>query len=462
MANRRHEITSGFDDRDEPTRFASAIVLLLVLCPILGVIAYGAVDRWAVGSFALFAAVVAALWAGDAFSSKRLRLSGSPLQLPLIGLIAIGLVQLFPLGGPAAPDGLFVVEPVRSLSLDPYSTRFFVIWLVIYLTFFSATLTFLGKERQLKRISTVLIVFGAAMAFFAILQRLADTEGIFGLRETPQAIPFGTYVNQHHFAALMAMISGLALGLLFGKGVGRDKKLLLWIAIFLMGLAILFTSSRGGFLCYVGVVVFCLAAVRFSGRDRESKPALRQANGTKRLSLVMGAATILLLFAGLAAFLGAGEGLLRGIGAAEPDADVTSGRSHFWRTGVQIFLDNPIIGTGFDSFGVAYTRYDTRSGFFRVEQAHNDYLQVLTDSGLLGFACIAGFIFLLFRLGLRRLAESKAGFERAILTGAFAGCFGILIHSFFDFPLRTPANGFVFLLLAAIAVTTLKKETSVA
>src|SRR5262249_34437837 len=93
-------------------------------------------------------------------------------------------------------------------------------------------------------------------------------------------------------------------------------------------------------------------------------------------------------------------------------------------------------------------------------QAHNDYLQILSDAGILGFICVVAFIFLLFRQGFAVIRDSTDGFRRGAAIGALAGCLGILIHSFFDFPLRTPANGFVFLLLVVIAVATVEQPSA--
>jgi O-antigen ligase len=132
----------------------------------------------------------------------------------------------------------------------------------------------------------------------------------------------------------------------------------------------------------------------------------------------------------------------------------------FWQTALRIFLNHPIIGVGLDAFGAAYSIYDTSSGAFRIEQAHNDYLQILADAGILGFASVAGFIFLLIKDGTTRIRESSAGFRRGAAIGALAGCVGILAHSFFDFPLRTPANAFIFLMLAAIATVSIPEEKS--
>ena len=87
---------------------------------------------------------------------------------------------------------------------------------------------------------------------------------------------------------------------------------------------------------------------------------------------------------------------------------------------------------------------------YRLEQAHNDYLQTLSDGGIVGAILGLGFLFILFRQGFfRRETEDK--FRRGVVTGALAGCFAVLVHSFFDFTLHTTANALLFLVLAALA-----------
>ena len=105
---------------------------------------------------------------------------------------------------------------------------------------------------------------------------------------------------------------------------------------------------------------------------------------------------------------------------------------------------------GNPAFGVVYTGYDSRNGLYRLEQAHNDYLQVLSDGGIVGALLALFFIINLFRLGFIR-RESRDEFRRGVATGAMAGCFAVLVHSFFDFTLHTPANALLFLVLSALA-----------
>src|SRR5690606_31784555 len=100
----------------------------------------------------------------------------------------------------------------------------------------------------------------------------------------------------------------------------------------------------------------------------------------------------------------------------------------------------------------AFPKYDTWPGRFRLEQAHNDYLQMLTDGGIIGLALVGIFIFLFARISLKNISNSTDAVHRSFVIGAFAGCLGIMIHSFFDFPLRTNSNIFFFALLAVIAI----------
>jgi len=130
--------------------------------------------------------------------------------------------------------------------------------------------------------------------------------------------------------------------------------------------------------------------------------------------------------------------------------DPTTGRAHFWSVTLDIIKAHPYVGTGLGAFGVIYTRYDSRNGLFRLEQAHNDYLQVLSDAGIIGAVLAFSFVALLFWKAISR-ARSKDDFRRGVALAALSGCFAVLVHSFFDFTLHTTSNALLFLVMAALA-----------
>lgn len=444
---------NGKHPDEKPSRLSRVVFFLLCAQPIFAALAFGAVDVWALGAASLLAGLTAICWLADAFLKREFSFSRSALQIPIAALIVVGAIQLLPLRRSDFTSDLLSIPATASLTLAPYMTRLAIIQLIVYFVFFAAALAFVNNHSRLQKIVSATIVFSSLMAFFGLLQRLANLEAIYGLRPPGQAYPFASFVNQHHFAAYMEMTMGLTLGLLFGKATKKNKRAFLLIAVCIMGIALVFTSSRGGMISLLAVVAFVVAAnLRQKPMSGETDlPEADNKSPRRKIALVGGGLALILVLFGAVLLLGGDESLMRGIGLHNPE-DIANGRTHFWSAAWRIFLDYPILGAGLDAFGVAYTRYDSWNGVLRVEQAHNDYLQILADAGVAGFACVAAFIYLLFKKGARAIRGSADSFRRGAATGALAGCFGVLIHSFFDFPLRTPSNALYFLTLATVAI----------
>ncbi|HXG84046.1 MAG TPA: O-antigen ligase family protein, partial [Pyrinomonadaceae bacterium] len=376
---------------DNPSRLSGIIFAALLVVALLAVIIFGAVDVWALGLMALLVGAIAVLWLADSWLNGEFFFNTSPLQISLLGLIVIGLIQLLPFGESGVAADLPGVPAADTLSLAPYLTRFAIVQLVVYLVFFAAALAFINNQKRLRKTVVTVIIFGSLMAFFGILQRLANVEGIYGARRTIEAFTFASYVNQHHFAALMEMTIGLTLALLFGGATTKDKRIFLIAAAAVMGIAIVFTGSRGGIVSLLAVLGFIVAAnlLKKQGDDEQiSEDGEKRTNFRRNLAFIVGGLAVIFGLFGAVIMLGADESLMRGVGLTANAQDVSSGRTHFWNTALKIIADYPILGTGLDSFGVSFTRYDTWNGNMRVEQAHNDYLQILADAGILGFICV--------------------------------------------------------------------------
>jgi O-antigen ligase len=428
-----------------------AAFVLISLTIVLTTLAYGTVAYWTLAVFQAGAALLIIFWSLDAWQSGTLRLSRNLLQWPLLGLLVMCIVQLLPLGSPApAGSGL---ASVRSLSFDPYSTRLVLIKVLALLIYFSATLAFTDSPRRLRNLTRTITIFGFGLALLGLIQHFTSPTTIYWIRELPNSTPFGPFVNRHHFAGYMELALALPLGLLFCGAIERDKLLLYLFAVAIMGIALIMTNSRGGIISFVAEVCF-LAAVSGIGRKRQETTTAADESiksGRARGALVrVGLALMLMLalFAGVV-LLGGESVLSRFVGTVNTE-DPTTGRAHFWSMTLKIIHDHPLVGAGLGAFSLAYTRYDTRNGLFRLEQAHNDYLQVLADAGVVGAILGLFFIVALFRMGFQR-RETEDRFRRGVVTGALAGCFAVLVHSFFDFTLHTTSNALLFLVLAALA-----------
>ncbi|HWS87131.1 MAG TPA: O-antigen ligase family protein [Pyrinomonadaceae bacterium] len=422
------------------TLWSRFIILMLCLAVVTTTLAFGTVHAWSLAAFQLSAGVVFALWMVDAWRTGVLRVSRNLLQLPLLGLLAVGLVQLLPLGGSG-----------ETLTAAPHSTRMVLAQLAGLAVYFAAALAFIDSPRRLKMMTRVVIIFGFLLAVYGLMQHFVNPQTIFWVREPKQAQPFGPYVNRHHFAGYMELTLAMPLGLLFAGAVGRERVPLYAFASLIMAVALVMTNSRGGMLSMVCEIIFLTLVAAGLGRRGRGEEEGEGRGGRARAALLrVGLGFLLIVAVVFGALYFGGEGALSRLVGTVNSEDPTTGRAHFWRGTLGIIRDHPLLGTGLGSFPAAYPLYDTASGSYRLEQAHNDYLQILSDAGVVGGLLGLVFLLVLFGAALRRM-QSPDRFRRGVALGALAGCAGALVHSFFDFTLHTTANALMFLLLAALA-----------
>jgi O-antigen ligase len=416
---------------------------------VLSALAYGTVHYWALALFNIGAVTILLLWVVDAWTLGNLRINRNALQLPLIGLIVLGLVQLLPLRT-VSSGGATELALVNSLSLDPNSTRLVLVQLASLLIYFAATLVFTDTPHRLRVLVRTIMVFGFLLAIFGLTQSFTSPTKVYWIRELNQSTAFGPFINRHHFAGYMELTIALPLGLLFAGAVDKEKRIIYLFIAGLMGVALVMTASRGGVISLVAEVLFLVVVTAIWRRPSERRRHGKRSHRLKRVAGRLGMAGALLFGLFLGVILLGGEfSINRFIDSVNTD-DPTTGRAHFWAVTVDIIKANPFLGTGLGAFGVIYTRYDSRNGLYRLEQAHNDYLQILSDAGIVGAVLALSFVLLLFYKGFSR-ARSRDDFRRGVALAALSGCFAVLVHSFFDFTLHTTSNALLFLVLAAVA-----------
>jgi O-antigen ligase len=434
---------------ERPQTFASRFVFLTIcVAVVMTTLAFGTVHYWALAVFSLSATLIVCFGVVDAWILRSVRISLNPLQWPLVGLILLAVVQLLPLRAMAPETAGLPVSASSALSLDPHATRLFIVQVTALLIYFGATMIFTDTPERLRLLVRTIMIFGFLLAIFGLTQSFATGGArVYWFRELTQSTAFGPFINRHHFAGYMELTIALPLGLLFSGAVERDRRALYAFAAALMGVGLILTNSRGG-LISLGAEIIFLAIVAGVGskRSRHRSPGASARAAMMRAGLAF--ALVAVLISG-ALYLGGSDAFSRLLGTPTA-ADPTTGRAHFWNVTLDIIKAHPWVGTGLGAFGVVYTRYDSHNGLFRLEQAHNDYLQILSDGGIVGAALGLVFVVILFRKGFAR-RETDDRFRRGVTTGALAGCFAVLVHSFFDFTLHTTANALLFLIMAAIA-----------
>ena len=420
--------------------------LAICVAIVMTTLAYGTVHYWALAVFAISAGAVVCLWCVDGLILRSVQFNLNPVQWPLLGMIVLGLIQLLPLR--SADNAGLPFSPLRTLSLDPYSTRLVLVQVTALLVYFVATLTFTDTPRRLRTIVRTIMIFGFLLAMFGLMQSFtSDGTRVYWFRQLTQSTAFGPFINRHHFAGYMELAIALPLGLLFSGAIESHKRPLYAFAAMMMGVALIMTNSRGGIISLAAEILFLVLLAGSGLRNGERQPRGQRIRAALlRAGLAFGLIAVLV---GGAIAVGGSDVFTRLLGSPNAE-DPTTGRAHFWSVTIDVIKAYPIVGSGLGSFSVIYTRYDSRNGFYRLEQVHNDYLQTLADGGIVGGILGLVFLLTLFRKGFAR-RETDDNFRRGVATGALAGCFAVLIHSFFDFTLHTTSNALLFLILAALA-----------
>lgn len=418
------------------TKASKAIFFLSCSSLILFTLAYGTVHQPTISLYYFFVTLMVLLWASNCFLTGEINLSRHSLQFPVYIAFIYALIQIIPFGTLAETAGVTGIP--RTISQSPFDTEMTAFHLLSLGLFLSVNLAIVDSAARIRKLVGVITVFGFLFAFFAILQSFLSPNKIYGIYERIGAAPFGSFVSRNNFAAFMEMSIALPLGLLLSGSIERDKRLIYITAISLMGVALILSGSRGGLVAMVAGVVFLLfITTRASGTK---KIAFRIAMGLLLIGVVIGGA-----------FYIGGESSLTRIADSGPSTEATMDRTHIWGTTLKVVGANFPLGAGIGAFAQAYTQFDQFSGLERVEQAHNDYLQVAADAGLVGIVIASFFLFALGRTVKRNIARENT-FRRGVAVGAAGGIFAVLTHSIFDFVLHTTAISLLFITLMVLLV----------
>jgi O-antigen ligase len=411
-------------------------------------LAFGGRETWTL--VPLFAALLFALAiARPSLAHPPLMILDVALALALLG----GAAQLMPL--PAgwrdvlSPHTAIVeralrvgaawspLDPVTGpLSINPTQTA------IGLLTAVAAVLLFWiarapMESGELRGTAARVAWIGFAVSLAAILQRATSPKLMYWIWSVPGDKPFGPFINRNHMATWLIMAIPLAVGCLMmrvrsrvGEHGGRvafvrvvGDSTVLWLsgAAGLMLAALLVSLSRSG--------VMGLAAGAVVG-GAIGLPRLRAAERHWLWLLPVGAVVVATFYASPGALLDR-FARSRTLGAG--------GRVEIWRQTLPIIRDFPATGAGIGTYEQAMLVYQEGNRQFFFNQAHNQYLQLAAEGGLL--VCVPAFVATLVFVALV-LSRIRRDRSEAFWT-----------QSIWETGLRMPANAVLFGLMAAISVS---------
>ena len=404
--------------------------LRLGICALISfaVAAHGGVEDWARAILEAGGALLFLVWALRFYFNEKEQPVFSPLLPPLALFFLVGLGQWF----------------LRATA-SSYSTRIELLLLLASLIFLFLCVQVFRTLPDWRGFVWFGMGLGFVVSVFGILQHLTFNGKLYWFRELRYGgIPFGPFVNRNHFAGLMELLLPLALvPLVLGK-VRRER--LAVVALFaVMPVAALFLSaSRGGIVSFcvqVAFLIYLLLRRRGLGKN------------------VLGVAAVLLAALLIVTWLGVGQILQRF--SSLQSLEVTEGKRAAMRRGAwRIFLDHPLAGTGLGTLQIVYPPYETLYDGKIVNHAHNDYLEALAETGLLGGLCCAWFLVVLLLKSFSRFRQNDFSLAGALQLSGIVACAGFLVHALVDFNFHIPSNLWLFFLMAHLATADMQQLPS--
>jgi O-antigen ligase len=386
------------------------------------VLAHGVVEVWSESILEISASVLLITWAALTYRDSEMAVQWNPLNWPFLGFIAVSLLQL-----------------VFHGTANPFLTRVELLRFSVYfIIFFLAAQAFRERE-DLVKLAWFLILLVFSVSLLGIIQFFTSQGTIYWIRNLPEGGDvFGPYVNRNHFAGLVELVAPVGLALLVFRGVRRELFPMAGLLTIIPVGALILSGSRAGIVCFG----FEVAVLALLARTRKG---LRGAT-------MIAVAFVSLASIALIAWLGAGKAIERFSNTRIGDVTV-SRRTSMFRGAAHIFLDHPLKGVGLGTIVTVFPGYDTGYDGRVVDHVHNDYIEALAETGILGGLCGIAFLWLLFTRARRSFVAEQGHFSTALHAGAIAAVCGILIHSFVDFNLHIPSNALLFLLQAYLATS---------
>lgn len=444
------------------------LILLLFWAPL----PLGSNRTWAVGILVFWSQLLLLgamfVWrnaAVDAF--ERLKLFKWPIGLfGLFALLVWG--QLLPLP-PAllaaiSPETLAVQQGVAAfrISLDPNQTQIYAALTFAYFSCFVVALLTVRDSERLDKLALYIVGAGLFQALIGVLLfSVGATYRIFFFDVIHNRV-IGTFGYHNHFAGYMEICLSVGIGLMLARldaeksgqaGNWKHKlvkvfdfilspKMRLRLMLIILVIALVLTRSRmgnGGFfaaMLIVGLITIVLS--------RKLAPAT--------IGLIASLVIIDVLVVGT--WVGLEKvvervrdtAIVQEVGAREESVEL---RTEVARYSVDLVRDFPVFGTGAGTYYNTYLRYRTpRESYW--DHAHNDYVEIAADTGLVGLGILAGFVVLTAARAILILMRRRSSLPRGVAFGSLMAIVAIAIHSTVDFNLQLPANALTLVIVMAM------------
>jgi hypothetical protein len=453
-----------------------AINLTLIFLFIFTPIAFGSMELWAFSLMELGILLMIILWAIQGLiGNSQFSIRDSSFLFPTI-LLSVFLCLIFLQMIPIPAEIMKIISPKTHelrkvlsphdlqfsiqnsnfpISFVPFATRIeFFKWLILIgFCLLLIHWRFLeGRYQTTHHFLIVILLVGTFESLYGMFEFFSGHHHILYLDGSYMVSSVtGTFVNRNYFAGYLLMVIPLSIGYLWSREAVQGsqfggwrhrlasldgKVLLIGFGIIVMVLGLLFSASRMGILSLL--LSFSLSSLLF-----------KSPGGKQRFSR-----TLVFIF-GLAVLWAASIGLDAVISPFFSTSENFKTRWMIWVNTFQILKDFPLFGSGLGTFSQIFPMYRTFHIQELVTHSENDFLQLASEVGLIGFGLLLTvflYIFLKVTSGIRSLPYWEP--RRYVGIGGLVGILALMFHSMVERNLQIPANAFLFTFIWALVLKT--------
>jgi O-antigen ligase/tetratricopeptide (TPR) repeat protein len=432
-------------------------------------LAFGSVETWSIALVEISICLATLSYLFVVYREKLLffHVPGITPLLLLLLWIALQLISLPPgLVQVIAPGIHQAYNPILELqdsskwiplTVNHKATLLEFLRISSYALFYILTVQLLSQSKRLTKTVRIIAWLAMTIAFLAIIQKFTSPHHIYWFRPTPEnAGTVGPWIYHNHYAGFMELVFPLVLALFFyyhPKFTSRQSMRARIVSIF--------TSPGSNFHFFLGFGVILILASVFIALSRGGTISIvlglfffltllarkNTGHGKALPLIVLGCALLAVTWFGWDPILSKFN-----ISFTETGG-LSDGRLLIWQDCAPLIRDFLFTGSGFGTFINVFPQYNTIPNSAIFDHAHNDYIELITDGGIIGFILAACFVITIMRHGFKRLKVRRDKYSIFVSIAGLTALFSILLHSVTDFNMHNGANGLYFFFLCGIVIS---------
>ena len=381
----------------------------------------------------LFVIIAMLLWVLKYFNEEKSIWIKIPLNLPIFFYILIMSISLF--------ESKFLIVSLRD----------YIIFLSYFLIYF-IIINNVENEKQFFSFITLLFITSFIISIYTIIQYYGLDPYLRELGALTSTIGQKNWISNY-----LALIFPIIFSFFLLEEIKKNK-ILLFLLLSIIYTTIIICQSRGIWISISLTLIFAIYII--------TKFNLLKIFQENKKWLIILLSVFLIITIIYSTDNPLNKSLLtlpqRALSTFDEKDPSINTRFLIWKNTLQMIKDKPLLGSGIGTFKMNYLDYQAE--FFRdnpdsikyytfPREAHNEYLQIGTELGLLGMGLFMAIIFIFYSTVLNFLKKEQNSKNRLVCWGLMMGISCFLIHSLFTFPLHVPALGSAFFTI--IGLTTI-------